>query len=730
MAKASLRRRGFLRLCALGAAGAAVAACQQALPDNALQTEGAATLSPSPTPTLAPSPTPAPQVKVSVAAADQDAWTWVKPVKAVVSEPHECEGVVVYVDGREYEAQPEGDFFTAEVRLAEGENQVSAACRREGGVEVRSEPVNFTGRLREVPTAVIQMRLEEGKIILDGGESAPFDGAPFDGAPSGGSETGEGAAIVDHLWSARAGNPAPLQIEGVQGLEGRELTGEVSSPSITVVPPAVDGEYYLRLRVIDQAGQEDSSEVYFVVEAGQPRIPDFETEGPAWAEEAVVYGVIPFLFGSPAFQAITDRLDDLAELGINTLWLGPINVHPGDDYGYAVEDYFDLDPAYGTKEDFHRLVQAAHARGIRVMMDFVPNHTSNTHPYFLDAEKNGEESPYWDYYDRDAAGQPTHYFEWEHLPNLNYDNPEVRRMMLEAFSYWVREFDVDGFRVDVAWGIQERYPEFWPEWRRELKRIKADLLLLAEASAREPDYFENGFDAAYDWTYQIGGWAWRVIWDTYRYRLLAYNLTDALTNRPEGFHPDARIFRFLNNNDTGERFITTHGEGVTRVATALLLTLPGIPLIYTGDEYGLEFEPYQELTPLTFQERYPGLRAYHKKLIALRKSLPNLQSRYWTQLEHDPVPQTVYGYFRHGAPGGREPAVEAENDSPVLVLLNFSEEPAEIVFDLPEQFAALAQGGVLYDLLNDETVSISASGRQTVSVPGWTARILANQPAG
>ena len=114
-------------------------------------------------------------------------------------------------------------------------------------------------------------------------------------------------------------------------------------------------------------------------------------------------------------------------------------------------------------------------------------------------------------------------------------------MMIEAFGYWVREFDVDGFRVDVAWGIRERNPDFWSEWRRALKRIKPDLLLLAEATAREPYYFDNGFDAAYDWTYRPGGWAWEIIWSAYKYRLLSYNLTEALTNRPEGFHPDALI---------------------------------------------------------------------------------------------------------------------------------------------------------------------------------------------
>ena len=681
MDKTPLNRRDFLRLCVLAAGGAVAAACGKTITEIV----GTSTVSPSPTPA----------VKLSLGT-NLDAWTWVKQMKVGVSEG-ECEKVILNVKGQEFQAQPDGDSFTLDIPLFEGENQITAVCIQPGGGKVVSESVVYTGRLRQAPTAVIQYALDGDQVTLEARVSLP---AEHDRTP-----------IVNYIWSAREDNPAPLQTS-----EG-ELSGEVSSPSISILPPTVDGEYYLRLRVIDEAGREDKSMIYFVVEQGQPRIPDYDHENPAWVEKAIVYGVIPFLFGSPAFQAISGRLDDLADLGINAIWLGPINAHPADDYGYAVEDYFALDPAYGTDEDFRDLVQAAHARGIRIMMDFVPNHTSNTHHYFKDALQRGPSSGYWDFYDRDANGDYTYYFEWTHLPNLNYDNPEVRRMMLEAFSYWVREFDVDGFRVDVVWGVRERYPEFWLEWRRTLKRIKPDLFLLAEATAREPYYFENGFDVAYDWTDRPGGWAWEIVWNAYKYRLLSYNLTYALTNRPEGFHPDALIFRFLNNNDTGKRFITRHGEGITRVATALLLTLPGIPSIYTGDEYGLEFEPYRQVEPLTFEEKYPGLRDYHKKLIALRKALPSLHSRLWSLITPDAVPQTVFSYIRYGE----------SSDAPVIVLLNFSEEPAEFKFDLPEEFSTLARNS-LYDLLSGDSVNAMAGERMMVSVPALTARVLAEEP--
>jgi cyclomaltodextrinase len=693
MQKAPLNRRDFLRFCVVAAGGAIAAACQKAL------TEVLAVS----TSTTAPSSTPS--VKLSLIGGDQDVWTWSKPVKVGVAG--ECESVVVYVNGREFEARPEGEYFTADVRLSEGENRVSATCRQPDGGEIQSNMLNYTERLRQVPTAVIQIALDGDRIILDGGQSQPAEG--------------DGSRIVDHTWLEQLGNPTRLMIAGAPGLKSRPFVSEVSAQTLILLSPTsppIDGEYYVRLKVKDDSGREDQAGIYFVVEQGRPRIPDYDRENPAWVETAVVYGVIPGKFGMPAFRAIIERLDYLADLGVNALWLAPINVSPPGDYGYAVVDYFELNRGYGTKEDFHRMVQEAHARRIRVLMDFVPNHSSAQHPYFLSAQAGGPGSPYWDFYDRDANGAPTHYFDWTHLPNLNYENPEVRRWMIEAFSYWVREFDVDGFRVDVAWGIRERRPDFWPQWRKELKRIKPDLLLLAEASARDPYYFDNGFDAAYDWTDALGVWAWKLAWDAYKYRLLAYNLTDALSNRPDGFHADALIFRFLNNNDTGERFITRHGEGVTRVATALLLTLPGIPSIYTGDELGEEFKPYEDPGPLSWIERAPGLREYHKKLLGIRHALPSMHSRLWTPLVLEAArDQVAYAYLRY----------HGEYEDPVLVLLNFSPEPAELAFSLPESFSALSEAASLEDLFNGENVTLEAAdGSLKVAVPGYGVRILAD----
>jgi cyclomaltodextrinase len=697
MTPGKINRKDFLRLLLLSAAGAGLVACEPASPTSILVTE------PSSTPTLPPGY----RIRLD---AGGDAWTWNKVVTGRVANASDCKSLLINANGADVEAalsdNPDSNgssTFSANIPLVEGDNRIGAICQRKDGQEEKSAMNSIQERLHPTPIAMINITVNGKQIILDGSGSKPAEE--------------NGPAIVDHIWSVVPDNPAPLTIQGVGRMNNRQFTAEVSEETISLLAPSVDGEYYVRLKVRDQAGREDTSANYFVVENGQVRVPDYDRENPVWVESAIVYGVIPSKFGDPAFKAITKRLDYLADLGVNALWLAPINVSPSDDYGYAVMDYFELRHSYGNKEDFHRMVQEAHARRIRVLMDFVPNHSSDQHPYYQDALKNSESSPYWGFYDRDENGQATHYFTWTNLPNLNYDNPEVQRMITEAFSYWVREFDVDGFRVDAAWGVKQRRPDFWPEWRRALKRVKPDLLLLAEASARDPYYFDNGFDAGYDWTDQFGKWAWGTVWDSYKNRQLAYNLEQALSNRPEGYHPDALIFRFLNNNDTGDRFITKQGPGMTMVSTAMLLTLPGIPCIYTGDEVGAEFSPYESQGPIGWNEQVVGLRDYHKKLIALRKEIPSLHSRLWRPLEFQPIPQEVYGYIRYSG----------DYEQPVIVLLNFVEESAEMEFQLPEEFSGKVKTGSLIDLLTEERVSAGSGDTLRVTVPGLTARILASK---
>ena len=384
---------------------------------------------------------------------------------------------------------------------------------------------------------------------------------------------------------------------------------------------------------------------------------DVERDHAAWIDRAVIYGVTPYAFvPGGGFADVTAKIPELAKLGVTALWLQPIFETFDGGQGYDVTDYFGIRPDYGTAAELRTLVRTAHAHGLRVLLDFVPNHTSLEHPYAQDAVRYGRRSHYHNFYqhERDNARYAVHYntrregeldfvyYFWPDFPNLDYDNPEVQRWMIEAGRYWIERFDIDGYRVDAVWGVNARHPAFMQRWRRALKRLKPDFLLLGEDKAGLAATFDRHFDAAYDWTDSenwVSQWSWQTDYtpdysqnpmifnhpdETARAELLAQALAD--DGRTHGL-----TLRFLENNDT-PRFLPTHepnGFERTKMAAALMFSLPGIPLVYNGQEVGYPVHPYE--TPSIFsanrtirsQDKY-GLFPYYRKLIALRKRLPAL----------------------------------------------------------------------------------------------------------
>jgi cyclomaltodextrinase len=573
-----------------------------------------------------------------------DAWAWDKQLAGATDG---CTKLQLSVNGKATKPSVSGQHFTVDAQLAKPSNALELSCNGSNASQVV-----YTQRLAVRAPPPLVGWVKGGKVVLDGSSSEAT-------APT-------GAAIAEWKWTPRDTNPETLSFQGA-----------TDGQTATVQAPAKSGEYYVTLQVADADGHTDTATTYFVVDDHGAHAVDMAHDSPTWVSEAIVYGVIPFLFGSPPIQAVTKRLPYLKKLGINALWLSPITQPDVGDFGYAVTNYFKINPNYGTDEDFTELVTTAHGLGIRVLMDFVPNHSSDHHPYFLDAQKHGRASTYYDYYDRDSSGEYTYYFDWQNLPNFNYDNPEMRRFMTEAFSYWVRKFDVDGFRCDACWGVRKRRPSYWPEWRAEIKRIKPDLLLLAEATARDAWYVEHGFDIAYDWTKELGKWAWAdVFYDT---PSLEQSLTDAMAGDPD----PSKVFRFLNNNDTGSRFVSTYDSDTTRVAATLLMTLPGVPCVYTGDEIGAQYDPYQDVQPINWSDDHLDLLGYYKQIIHMRSSQPSLTSPAWTPLDAGPKRSGVFAFLRH----------QPDGSDPLLVVLNFAREIIEAEIPLPAGFSHLATGG-------------------------------------
>jgi cyclomaltodextrinase / maltogenic alpha-amylase / neopullulanase len=435
--------------------------------------------------------------------------------------------------------------------------------------------------------------------------------------------------------------------------------------------------------------------------------PRREVSPQSWIDHSVAYGVLPPLFGPSGLPDVTAALDSLHRLGVDVLWLSPIFEAPPGDFGYAVTNFERVRSDYGTDADLAALVREAHRRDMRVLLDLPANHTSAKHRWFVDAAARGRESPYYAFYARDAEGGPTHYFDWTHLPNLDYENTAVARYMRDTARGWIVKFSIDGFRIDAAWGIRQRSPEYWPRFNADMRAARADVFILAEASARDPYYVTHGFDAAYDWTSELGVHAWKGVFDTPDG--IAQRLHAAVVATQKSTPAPHRTWRFINNNDTAERFITRHGDGLTRVATAALLTLPGIPCLYSFDEIGAEFLPYSALKPVTGDR--PELRAFHERWIHLRRAHAAFSGAGFTPLYVGTPGQAsgnAYVFLRH-----------AEGRS-LLVALNFSAERASVSVELPSR---LWNGSSARDPASGGQIA-AEGGKLALELGPWDARAL------
>src|SRR5690554_1867114 len=271
--------------------------------------------------------------------------------------------LVVTANDEPIEVEVDGDSFSGVVTLKAGSNAIAAGFRTDDGQVEISAGVTYTLRVPDRPRAVIELELGDDSVKLSGTSSEPNEVS--------------GAPVVIYQWTQRETNPELLQLS-----ESVILT-EADGESIELQLPKTDGEYYIGLTVVDESGKTDKSETYFVVEDGRARTVKWETENARWIDDALVYGVVPHNFGPDGFRSVTAKLDYLKDLGIDTIWLAPANATPAESgHSYNVSNYFELRPDYGTKEDFAELVKAAHERGIRVLMDVVPNHSAYEHRYF------------------------------------------------------------------------------------------------------------------------------------------------------------------------------------------------------------------------------------------------------------------------------------------------------------------------------------------------------------
>lgn len=308
-------------------------------------------------------------------------------------------------------------------------------------------------------------------------------------------------------------------------------------------------------------------------------------------------GVIPWGSEEPAvdnffggdFEGIIEHLDYLENLGINGIYFTPI-FHAYSNHKYDTIDYRSIDPQFGTKETLKTLITECHKRNIRVMLDAVFNHSGYYFPPFQDLLEKGEKSKYKDWFHPHSfplkGGERPNYETFgffESMPKLNTANPEVKEYLLEVSTYWIKEFDIDAWRLDVANEVDQ---PFWREFRTTVKNIKPDLYILGEIWHDSMPWLRGDqFDAVMN--YPFTNQAFRLVASqTINAREFTEEMTAIYHSYPTNVFDVT--FNLLGSHDT-PRIFTDCGEDLarTKLIHAILLTFNGSPCIYYGDEIGL-----------------------------------------------------------------------------------------------------------------------------------------------
>ncbi|WP_445487672.1 glycoside hydrolase family 13 protein [Niallia sp. 03133] len=380
-------------------------------------------------------------------------------------------------------------------------------------------------------------------------------------------------------------------------------------------------------------------------------------QAPEWVKDTVWYQIFPerFCNGNPDLnpentlpwgsekpkpdsffggdlQGVMNKLDYLVELGITGIYFTPI-FKATTNHKYDTIDYMEIDPQFGDKDTLKQLVKTCHEKGIRVMLDAVFNHSGYQFPPFQDVIENQEKSVYKDWFHLkefpvQAFPEPNYdTFAFTHMmPKLNTENDEVKKYLLTVAKYWIEEFDIDGWRLDVANEVDHA---FWRSFRNAVKEIKKDAYILGEVwHDSMPWLHGDQFDAVmnYPFTDAVLNFLAK---DKINAEQFAQQITKVVASYPANVNHVA--FNLLGSHDT-QRILTTCQENMDKLKLLFLFqfTFIGTPCIYYGDEIGLtgENDPgCRECMKWERSEQNEKLLSYVKKLISLRNNHALLRNK-------------------------------------------------------------------------------------------------------
>lgn len=303
-----------------------------------------------------------------------------------------------------------------------------------------------------------------------------------------------------------------------------------------------------------------------------------EITAPDWVKNATLYELNIRQFSQEGtFKEIEKQLGRLKNMGIDVIWLMPVHpigiVNRKGSLGsyYSVKDYYGINPEFGTDDDFRSLIKAIHNEGMYVILDWVANHTSWDNQLV-------DQHPEWYRKSRKNTFQSTRWRDYDDIIEFDYRNEELRKYMTDALKYWVKEFDIDGYRCDIASFVPI---DFWENVRAELDEIKPVFML---AEAEDKDLHKRAFDATYNWT------LWNILHQIALEETNVKTLAEAYLAEHVSIFPKEGIrMNFIDNHDKnsweGNQY-SNFGDALN-AATVFTVMMDGIPLIYSGQEAGL-----------------------------------------------------------------------------------------------------------------------------------------------
>ena len=404
---------------------------------------------------------------------------------------------------------------------------------------------------------------------------------------------------------------------------------------------------------------------------------------------SIAFPIIPWCKGSNIYEvnirqyskegtinAFVKHLPRLKDMGVSILWLMPITpisiaTRQGS-YGsyYAASSYIDIDPLCGTHDDFKKLIVKAHGTGLKVIIDWVANHTRYDHQW---TEK------YPHFYHRDTSGNFAGLHGWIDVIDLNYTIPEMRNEMIRSMKHWISNFDIDGFRCDMARTVPL---DFWREARAECDALKP-LLWLAECEVF--DYHEV-FDITYGWE------AMRAFDKYFATNEITLSQTKEILNRYLKYPAGTRKLLFTSNHDENTYHGTEYEKygGAAQAVAVFTCTWPGVPLVYSGQELPNKKRlAFFEKDEIGWNGQI-ALHDFYKTLLNFRKRNKAMQDGA-SVLILNPGHKDVLAYL-----------CRKENDK-VLVLLNFGQQKASFEIDDP------TTAGNYMDLFSEEMLSLKQS---------------------